>query len=103
MMSLCHKHEPPNIQMQRTGLYIMLLGIRNLPAADLGRSKDRALFDAQPCGSQRMVVIRRKSHEPDLSRHADAPCRAASADHAPPSAAGMHHRNSAGCRMIIGV
>jgi len=40
MMSLCHKHEPPNIQMQRTGLYIMLLGIRNLPAADLGRSKD---------------------------------------------------------------
>jgi hypothetical protein len=37
MMSLCHKHEPPNIQMQRTGLYIMLLGIRNLPAADLGR------------------------------------------------------------------
>lgn len=50
-----------------------------------------------------MVVIRRKSHEPDLSLHADAPCRAASADHAPPSAAGMHHRNSAGCRMIIGV
>jgi hypothetical protein len=40
MMSLCHKHEPPNIQMQRTGLYIMLLGIRNPPTSDLGRSKD---------------------------------------------------------------
>jgi hypothetical protein len=37
MMSLCHKHEPPNIQMQRTGLCIMLLGMRNRPAADLDR------------------------------------------------------------------
>jgi hypothetical protein len=37
MFSLCHKHEPPNIQIQRTGICIMLLGIWNLSAADLGR------------------------------------------------------------------
>jgi hypothetical protein len=35
-------------------------------------SKVRALFDAQPRVSQRMVVISRKSHEPDLTPDADA-------------------------------
>ena len=43
MMSLYNKYEPPNIQMQRTGLCIMLLGIMNLPAADLGRWPDQSM------------------------------------------------------------
>jgi hypothetical protein len=38
MLSLCHKRKPPNIQIQGTGICIMLLGIWNLSAADLERS-----------------------------------------------------------------
>ena len=67
------------------------------------RSKHRALFDAQPCGSQRMVVISRKSHEPNSAPHADTPGSAASGDHAPPYAAGMHHRDSPACGIIMDV
>jgi hypothetical protein len=27
MLSLCHEHEPPNIQIQRTDICILLVGI----------------------------------------------------------------------------
>ena len=55
MLSVCNKHEPPNIRIQRTGICIMLLGIWNLSAADLGRSAGSVTFMGDQDGQVRDV------------------------------------------------